>query len=176
MTIETKRLFLRNFTAEDIDDVFEYCSQKGIGEMAGWPAHASKDDTATALVNWIQNKDRFAIVLAENGKLIGHIAVEEDSDEGRQDTRELGCALNSVYQRRGLMREAVRAVMAEVFRRDISYLWACCFQENVASKRMIESCGFIAQREGTFYSKNLNKTFRSYEYRLSREEWTGQIK
>lgn len=176
MIIETKRLCLRNFTAEDIDDVFEYCSQEGVGEMAGWRAHASKDDTAFALADWVQNEDRFAIVLADNGKVIGHISVDEDSDEGRQDTRELGCALNCVYQHRGLMSEAVRAVMEEVFRRDISYLWACCFQENIASKRMIEACGFIAQREGTFFSKSLNRTFRSYEYRLSREEWYGHTK
>ena len=34
--IETKRLVLRPFTTSDADDLYEYASVEGVGEMAGW--------------------------------------------------------------------------------------------------------------------------------------------
>lgn len=73
MEMETDRLMLRNFTYSDVDDVFEYCSQEGIGEMAGWPAHQSIDETEKILDKWTKNKDIFAVVCKKNGKVIGHL-------------------------------------------------------------------------------------------------------
>lgn len=174
MKIETNRLLLRSFTEEDRNDVFEYCSQEDVGEKAGWPAHKSADDTAQALEDWINNKNQLAIVWRENGKVIGHVAIHEDSEEGRGDTRELGCALNHDYQCRGIMSEAVRAVIDFLFGHGIVFIWACCFQENIASRKMIEKCGFQFQQKGTFYSRKLDRTFRSYEYCLSKNEWCGE--
>ena len=171
MDIETERLLLRNFTTEDLDDVFEYCSQKDIGEMAGWSVHKSKDDTVKMLNDWILNKNQLALVWKENGKVIGHIAINEDSEEGRADTKELGCALNRDFQRRGIMSEAIQTVVDFLFDRDIAFIWACCFQDNVASKGMIEKCGFSLHQEGTFHSKSLDRVFKSYEYCITRDEW-----
>lgn len=171
MDIETKRLLLRNFTVKDVEDVFEYCSQDGVGEMAGWPAHKFMDDTTQVLSNWVQNKQQLAVVWKENGKVIGHIAINTDSEEGRDDTKELGCALNRNYQRRGVMSEAIQAVIGFLFTQNIEFVWACCFQENVASKCIIEKCGFTIQQEGTFYSKSLDKTFKSYEYCITKDEF-----
>ena len=171
MRINTERLLLRNFSRGDVADVFEYCSQEGVGEMAGWPAHKAIDETEKMLDEWINNKNIFAIVWKKNGKVIGHLAVNADSEENRDDTRELGCALNRNYQRRGIMTEAIRAVLGCFFTNGIAFIWACCFQNNAASKGMIEKCGFSFQQEGTFYAKRLDKTFPSYEYRMTREEW-----
>jgi len=171
MDIETKRLLLRNFTAKDVEDVFEYSSQEGVGEMAGWPAHKSTEDTRRVLSDWVQNENQLAVVWKENGKVIGHIAINEDSEEGRDDTKELGCALNRNYQRRGIMSEVIQAVIGFLFTQNIEYVWACCFQDNVASRCMIEKCGFSFQQEGTFYSKSLDKAFKSYEYCITKDEW-----
>lgn len=171
MKVETDRLLLRNFTYGDVDDVFEYCSQEGVGQMAGWPVHQSIDETKKILDGWTKNKDIFAVVCKENGKVIGHLAVNADSEENREDTREFGCALNRNYQRKGIMTEAILAVLNCLFAQGIAFVWACCFQNNIASKGMIEKCGFSFQQEGTFYAKRLHKAFLSYEYRMTREEW-----
>jgi ribosomal-protein-alanine N-acetyltransferase len=171
MNIITSRLQLRPFAEHDINDVFEYCSQEGVGEMAGWHVHESVVQTKKILSDWIRQGRKLAIVWYDSGKVIGHISIDEDSEEKRRDTRELGCVLNREYHRRGIMTEAINGVLNYLFSHEISYVWACCFQENLASKGMIEKCGFVFQQEGTYDSKDLQKKFISYEYRLSAEEW-----
>ncbi|MFT4106585.1 MAG: GNAT family protein [Lacrimispora sp.] len=176
MKIMTSRLQLRPFTEQDINDVFEYCSQEGIGEMAGWSVHESAVQTQKVLSGWILEGRKLAIVWYESKKVIGHISIDEDSEEGREDTKELGCVLNRTYQRQGIMTEAINAVLDYLFNHGISYVWACCFQENLASKGMIEKCGFVFKQEGIYDSKDLQKKFSSYEYCLSAEEWNrGQV-
>lgn len=174
MNIATERFLLRAFIEQDISDAFEYCSQNDVGEMAGWPAHKSIEQTAQIISKWSLERKKLAIVWLENDKVIGHISIDEDSEEGREDTRELGCALHRDYHRRGIMSEAIKAVLKDLFSHEISYVWACCIQENTASKRMIEKCGFVFQQEGTYYSEGLHKECSSYEYRISKEEWKEQ--
>lgn len=40
MRLETDRTILRNFKEEDLEGFHEYCSQEGVGEMAGWKHHS----------------------------------------------------------------------------------------------------------------------------------------
>ena len=58
------------------------------------------------------------------------------------------------------MKEAVNAVLKELSRNNIVYVWACCFKENVASEKLIRSMGFEFQKEGTFDSPNESLEFR----------------
>ena len=39
LTIESKRLILRPFRQDDLQDFYEYASVEGVGEMAGWKHH-----------------------------------------------------------------------------------------------------------------------------------------
>lgn len=175
MQLETKRVIIRPFTLSDLLDVNEYCAQPEIGVNAGWCAHESVEETAGILNGWILDGYKHAIVLKQNGKVIGHIGIDPDSEENRCDTRELGCALNRNYHRRGIMTEAVRATVDKLFAADeIQFVWACCFQSNAPSKNMIEKCGFLFVKEGTFDAVSLGKQFLTYEYRISRDEWSTQ--
>jgi len=45
LVLNTDRLVLRAFKQSDLDDFYEYASVEGVGEMAGWPHHESKDKT-----------------------------------------------------------------------------------------------------------------------------------
>lgn len=60
MNIVTSRLLLRPFAKQDIFDVFEYCSQKGLGEMAGWRVHKSVMQTERVLSDWIMQGHKLA--------------------------------------------------------------------------------------------------------------------
>lgn len=164
MKLITDRIIVRAFSKEDAKDVNEYCSDKDTAQLAGWSAHESIEDSMNILNSWIEKGYHNAIVWKENGKVIGHIAIYPDSEENREDTRELGCALNKQYQRRGIMTEVILRIITELFDMGISNIWACCFQHNTASKKMIEKCGFVFQQEGTFYSESLKTSFKSYEY------------
>jgi [ribosomal protein S5]-alanine N-acetyltransferase len=46
----------------------------------------------------IKSNNIFAIENKENGKVIGHIAVNSDSENEREDTKELGFVLSRNYQ------------------------------------------------------------------------------
>ena len=174
MFVETERTFLRNFTESDLQDVWEYSSQDGVGEAAGWLHHHTIAETRAALAKDIQNRSKYAIVLRKNKKAIGYLAVNEDSEDHRADTKELGCVLNRAYQRQGIMTEVIRAVLEELFSQEIAYVYACCFQENTASKHMIEKCGFSFEQEGTYYAKPLQKEFKSFEYVWTKERWINE--
>lgn len=174
MFVETERTFLRNFTESDLQDVWEYSSQDGVGEAAGWLHHHTIAETRAALAKDIQNRSKYAIILRKNKKVIGYLAVNEDSEDHRADTKELGCVLNRAYQRQGIMTEVIRAVLEELFSQEIAYVYACCFQENTASKHMIEKCGFSFEQEGTYYAKPLQKEFKSFEYVWTKERWINE--
>ncbi|MDO5518246.1 MAG: GNAT family N-acetyltransferase, partial [Clostridium sp.] len=169
----TDRIVLRNFEADDLNDLYEYCSQDDVGEMAGWMKHTSVSYSRRVLNHYIKNRNLFALVYKENNKVIGHIGINEDSEGERADIKELGYVLNKEYWNKGLMAEAVRAVLAELFERwtGIEYVYACCFQHNPASKKLIEKCGFKFDKEGTVEAKILNKTFCCYEYLYTKEMW-----
>lgn len=171
--ITTDRIILRNFKVDDLKDLYEYCSQDGVGEMAGWPKHTSLSYSKRVLNHYMGNKNLFAVVYKENNKVIGHISVNNDSEDGREDTKELGYVLNKNYWNRGLMTEAVKTVLQELFEKwtGINYVYACCFQSNISSQKLIEKCGFKFDKEGTFEAKMLHKTFESYEYLYTKEMW-----
>lgn len=42
--LDTARVHLRNFQQQDIDDMYEFCSQPEI-EMVGWSAHKNVEET-----------------------------------------------------------------------------------------------------------------------------------
>lgn len=168
---ETRRTILRPFGQSDLDDLHEYCSQAGVGEMAGWEHHSALAQSKEKLQTNVKNPNLLAIEYKENGKVIGHIEVHDDSENGRADTKELGFVLGRDYQRKGIMTEVVAGVLGHLFFAGIETVYCCCFQENEPSRRLIEACGFTFEREGTFYSKSMDKTFSSYEYVYRKSEW-----
>jgi len=176
MRLETGRTILRRFENKDLEDLNEYCSQDGVGEMAGWKHHDNLLTSKEVLYKNIQNENIFAIENKENRKVIGHIAVKRDSENGREDTKELGFVLNRTYQNQGIMSEVIYQILDYLFSDDIKYVYACCFPNNMSSKRLIEKCGFTFEQEGSFYSESLNKTFKSFEYVYSKNDWLLQMK
>ena len=59
LTIETKRLLLRPFRQDDLQDFYEYASVDGVGQMAGWTPHRSTEESAAILHSFIQHKKTF---------------------------------------------------------------------------------------------------------------------
>lgn len=166
MALVARRVFLRKFKLQDLNDFFEYSSQPGIFEISGNASHKTIEEAQFFLSELISNDNSLAIVLKENQKVIGHISIKDDSEENRSDTKELGFVLNKNYHKKGIMSEAVNRVLEDLFSKNIRYVWACCFQDNIPSKKLIEKCGFEFIKEGTYYSSSLKKLFLTYEYRI----------
>ena len=155
--IETPRLILRPWCDGDLDDLYEYASVPGVGEMAGWCHHGSKEESAQILDMFIRHKKTFALQLKENGKVIGSLGLEEmrpDPEGPDKSGREIGYVLSRDYWGRGLMPEAVKAVIDYCFQvLKLDYLTCGHFLRNDRSRRVVEKCGFRFFGESTFETR-----------------------
>ena len=163
VTLETERLILREWKKEDAEDLFEYASVPGVGEMAGWPYHKNLEESQYRVDKFIKEKHTFAIVYKENNKVIGSVGVEfydlEDklSEFFDYQGRSIGYVLSKDYWGRGLMPEAVKAVIDYLFNiLDYDFLLCGHFDSNTRSKRVQEKCGFIPYRR-LIYDTKLDK-------------------
>lgn len=156
--IETPRLILRPWRQSDLDDLYEYASVDGVGQMAGWMPHESVQKSQMILDLFIREKKTFALEFKENGKVIGSLGLEtgEEQDEipGTLIGREIGYVLSKDYWGRGLMPEAVKAVIGYCFTvLGFDYLTCGHFMRNGQSRRVIEKCGFSYLKDIDFETR-----------------------
>ena len=120
-------------------------------------------------MKWMVDGLHHAIALPD-GKFIGYITVDPDSEEDREDTKELGFALLPEYRGNGYMKEAVSAVLGKLKQEGIHYVWACCFEGNANSENLIKNCGFTLINKGIFYVESEDHEYSSMEYRIDLSE------
>lgn len=154
LRIETERLILRPFIQTDLDDFYEYASVEGVGEMAGWKHHQSKEESQQILNRFIESDKTFAIVLKSNNKVIGSLGIEEYGMEDKLTEfsnylgREIGYVLSKNYWGKGIMPEAVKAVIDYLFKvLNFDFLTCGYYDFNRQSKRVQEKCGFKPYRK-----------------------------
>lgn len=145
--IETERLRLRPWNITDLQDFYEYASVDGVGQMAGWTPHKNIEESRMILQMFIDEKKTFAIEY--NGKVIGSLGIEEYAEEKLPEFddrygREIGYVLSKDYWGRGLMPEAVKAVIDYLFHEiKLDFLICCHYIGNDQSRRVQEKCGFV---------------------------------
>ena len=168
--IETPRLILRPWKESDVADFYEYASVPGVGEMAGWCHHKSVEESKMILAMFLGGKKTLALELKENGKVIGSLGLEEmrpDPVEGEKQGREIGYVLSKEYWGRGLMPEAVQAIISYCFEvLDLDYLTCGHFIQNSQSRQVIEKVGFTYFGESTFETRyntvEINRIYIKY--------------
>ena len=79
VTLYTDRLILRPWRQTDLDDLYAYASVDGVGQMAGWKPHASREESQKILNLFIAHKETFA--LEYQGKVIGTLGMKEYDHE-----------------------------------------------------------------------------------------------
>ena len=151
--IETERLILRPWRESDLPDFYAYASHPDVGIHAGWNPHRSMEESKQILAMFIREKKVFTLELKETGKVIGSLGLEEPNPDPVTDGygREIGYVLGKEYWGRGLMPEAVRAVIGYCF--DVlhyDYLTCSHFLRNDRSRRVIEKIGFTFFGESDF--------------------------
>ena len=144
--LETHRLILRRFRAEDAGDMFgNWASDPEVTRFLTWPAHGSIDVTRMILNDWIPRYEdggffSWAIELKETGRAIGNISVvrlEEAIGEA-----EIGYCLGRTWWGRGIMPEALRAVIAYLFDTvGVNRIMAGHDVNNPKSGRVMEKAG-----------------------------------
>ena len=115
-TLMTKRLILRPWTFNDLNDLYEYAKVPGVGEMAGWNHHKSIEESKRILDLFIIEKKTFAIEY--EAKVIGSFGIEKYNEEKFPQFnhfygREIGFVLSKDYWGKGLVVEIGRASCRE---------------------------------------------------------------
>ena len=145
-TLETHRLTLRQFRIGDAEDMFaNWASDPEVTRFLTWPTHTGVDITRMVLGDWIPRYEdggffNWAIEWKETGRVIGNIAVVR-LDEN-VDAAELGYCRSRSFWGRGIMPEALRAVIDYLF--DVvgaNRIAACHDVNNPRSGRVMDKAG-----------------------------------
>lgn len=177
IVLKTKRLVLRPWRQEDLDDFFEYASVDGVGQMAGWTPHQNKEESQQILDSFIDHKKTFALEYDE--KVIGSLGIEE-YDEVKfpelsdLNCREIGYVLAKDYWGKGLMPEAVKEVIRYLFE-DVKLDVILCghFLNNKQSARVQEKCGFRHYAFGK-YETRFGTVEDDETNILTKDEWLNK--
>lgn len=144
--LETERLILRPFTAEDGDAMFRnWASDPEVTRYLTWPTHESVESSRKITAFWEEEAKKpevyqWAIELKELGEPIGSLSVVRVRET--PFSADLGYCIGRAWWGRGLMTEAVRAVILYLIR-DVGFdrVAACHDARNPASGRVMKKAG-----------------------------------
>lgn len=164
MELYTKRLILRHFKKDDLDDLFEIFSDKQVMEHVEPPY--SKDATKSFLNDFCIRRDpkpAYAAVHKESGKLIGYLLFKKQDEP---EIFEIGWIFNKQFWRQGYSYEAANRLIKHGFE-DLK-LHKICAQatDQVASVAVMKKLGMT--HEGTFkkHNKEGEKWLDLYHYAI----------
>lgn len=159
--LETNRLKLVQIQQEDADALFTILSSKRVTQYYGMEPLTRKQDAKNMIASFAAMFEqkrgiRWGMVCKNTGAFIGSIGLNNLFYQGKR--AEIGFELHPDYWRQGFMKEAAEKVIQFAFdERHLHRLGAVTFQENTASRKLLEKLGF--QVEGTL---------RGYIYQASR--------
>lgn len=176
-TLKTPRLILRALTLADAPAMFEYTSREVVARYTLWAPHPTVATTEAFIRDYaFKNYEKqvcepFAITLREKpSKVIGTCGAWWSSEAMR--VMEIGYALSDEYWNKGLMSEAVQAVIDHCFKSyEVNRIQAHFKKENVGSGKVMEKVGMKLegiQRERVFHN---NRYWDTVHYAILRSDW-----
>lgn len=152
MFLETRRLIIRKFEEKDFND---YCAYSlGDPERDRMMGRNPLNTVENVRLNfdWLKNKEErgYVLELKENGKVVGNLTVYNKTPvESREELkgkrgRSMSFGISREYQRRGLMEEALSAVIDKLFQEEqAEYIHCGCFDFNLPSLNLQRKLGFV---------------------------------
>lgn len=178
--IETRRLWLRWPTARDADAVSRLAGDPAVARMTAripspLPLHEAEAFVLRARAG--NSAGEWLIMAlcrrASPAQAVGIIGIEPRHEaEARADAPHLGYWLGRPCWGEGLMAEAAEAMVEAYF----AYaggraLASSAMRDNPASKRVLETCGFVADGRDTIASVARGETVAADAFRLDRAGW-----
>lgn len=145
-SIETLRLILRRFAEQDAGDMYHnWANDPEVCKYLPWGPHQDIQVSKNRIRNYMKyyennNAYIWAIYLKSLNQVIGSISVEISNET--QKSCEIGYCIGRAFWNRGIMTEALRAVMHYLFY-EIGYLTIKAKHDvlNVASGRVMQKAG-----------------------------------
>lgn len=176
MNIDSTRLILRPWQESDAGSLFRYACDPETGPAAGWPPHASVEDSLNVIRTVFSAPETYAVVLKESGGPVGSVGILLGGASHvagiREDEAEIGYWIGRPYWGRGLAPEAVRCLLRRCFEDlRMTAVWCCYYDGNMKSRRVMDKCGFSFHHteEGTV--SPLGDVRTEHFMRLTKEEW-----
>lgn len=147
--IETQRLRLRPVAISDADALWPIVSDKPFPKYMSWNAHTDKTETVAFLEEKIAARNAgtdLTWAIERDGKAVGLVGLHDirwHLAAWRVDRAELGYWIAPAEQGRGLMTEAVRAIVRFAFEEiGLHKITVGCVEDNRASHKVIKKIGF----------------------------------
>ena len=139
--IHTKNLILRPCKEGDAEAMYEnWTCDARVAEHCRWHPHENVEATENLLKMYLTAEYCWAITLKEQDEPIGCIDVV---DRNGTDVCEIGYVLSYKQWGKGIMTEAVSAVIEELFHSGFHTIGAFHNMDNPASGRVLEKCGMV---------------------------------
>lgn len=173
-TIETERLVVRPYQAEDVPAIFEYMSDPEVARYGGFPPW-SLEITQDIVNKIVQRQEQaspeeppcsFVVTLRTDGTLIGNCRIGRDRNNSEQ--ADIAYFFNRHYWRQGYATEAVCALISYGFTQFdvLRQIYALCLPENIGSWRVMEKAGMQKEESVTLHAwhndSNQDVTFLRY--------------
>jgi len=174
--LETERLVLREMTRDDARFYFRHFNDEKIVEGCCFPGpknlEAAKEELELYCIKPFKEDRgiRWGITRREDGKLIGTCGFYDWNKTARR--AEIGYDLKPAYWGKGIMIEALQAVLTYGFRKmKLNRIQAIIDSENTRSMRLVQNLGF--KKEGVLRQRSyFNGQFRDDVcFSLLRGEW-----
>lgn len=158
---ENSEILLRKLRVSDLFEVYKNIKDKQVGKWTGPPrkkwvenpvgrfiCRMSEHTLKGGKMIWyslfkpeVQTSFRLGIVLKETNKVIGIVSLTKELPD--DDFADIGFWIGRRYWGRGLMSEVLPLAVRYGFEElGLDKIKAWTFEENVASKKVMEKCGF----------------------------------
>ncbi|WP_101772231.1 GNAT family N-acetyltransferase [Peptostreptococcus faecalis] len=177
MILETERLILRPWKETDAKDLYKYASDPRVGPIAGWPVHASEENSLEIIKNVLSNPYTLALELKEDGSVVGSVGLmigkESNLEDLPEDEGEVGYWIGVPFWGRGLVPEATKKLIEYGFEvLQLKKLWCGYFDGNEKSKRVKDKCGFkYMYTKKDVYCEAVDETRTEHVSCLLRDDW-----
>ena len=175
-TIETSRLILRRAIREDAEQMFRnWASDLEVTKFLTWPAHSNITVSEMVIGSWIQEYEKdsyyqWMIVLKELGEPIGSISVVRQND--RVEEAEIGYCIGSTWWHRGIVSEALAAVIEYLFTEvGMNRVAARHDPNNPNSGGVMRKCGMKYEGTNRACDRNNQGICDAAQYSILRSEW-----
>lgn len=166
--LETKRLIIRQYTLDDLEELIEMRSDPDVYRYLGGPERQNPEEITKRMRFYIDCYAKLgfgmsAMIWKENGETIGGCGLQPLEDTGEI---EVGYSLKKIYWRMGIGYECASAWLKYGFETaGLERIVAVADKDNVGSWRIMEKCGMTYEGMKQAYGMQCKL------YAISKEEF-----